>query len=173
MDETRRLPRVRSRRRKRVPLFTSPPQKFIRNQFESEPYPLRKSRSSAFLGLTGEFGEVLHNRRKGRPGTQARKLKPAGLNRRVFLIPPKNLRPRSLKAPLGDVCNQSLFVVEIIPSAISDTGSVQCIGAICRRDTELAIRPRTTKRPPTKDGGPASAATIRVTYPFADIGCGL
>ena len=65
-------------------LFMSPPAKLIRNQFESEPYPLRKYRSSAFLGLTGEFGEVLHNRRKGRPGTQARKLKPASLNRRVF-----------------------------------------------------------------------------------------
>src|SRR5437879_5607485 len=67
-------------------LFMSPPAKLIRNQFESEPYPLRKYRSSAFLGLTSEFGEVLHNRRKGRPGTQARKLKPAGLKRRATLF---------------------------------------------------------------------------------------
>src|SRR2546429_6580490 len=67
-------------------LFMPPPAKLIRNQFESEPYPLRKYRSSAFLGLTSEFGEVLHNRRKGRPGTQARKLKPAGLKRRATLF---------------------------------------------------------------------------------------
>ena len=63
MDETGRLPRVRSRRRKRVPLFTSPPQKFVRNQLQPEPYPSRKSRSLALHGLASEFGGVLQNSR--------------------------------------------------------------------------------------------------------------
>ncbi len=63
MDETRRLPRVRSRRRKRVPLFMSPPQKFVRNQLESEPYPSRKSRSLALRGLVSEFCGMLQNSR--------------------------------------------------------------------------------------------------------------